>query len=427
MITFADLHIVLRGGYLTLIFIMLCFGVCLLPSVFRRKAAWCALLLLLCALVNCGMIVLYGTNMKASRMQWTPAQISAWFWELPLWITLVPVIAIAVFQCTVFRRELQYRSNTLTRSSIKESLDQITTGLCFSEESGRIVLANHQMHALCHDIVGRDLQNAELFWSILSGGAVQSDVIRLSSGSHPHFRLPDGSVWSFSRQELGEVVELTAANTTRQQELTEELREKNIQMAAMNLRLQRYGENVDELTRSRERLEIKARLHSDLGQALVATRRYLQDENGTIESPVALWKQNFAVLRTQTETKETTDPLEMMQKAAAGAGVRVEIFGERPKQPQIHRLFCEAALETLTNAVRHAEATVLRIELTEGTDSCTACYSNNGRLPEGKLVEGGGLGSLRRKVENRGGSMVITCSPEFALTITVPKDWSEIP
>ena len=65
----------------------------------------------------------------------------------------------------------------------------------------------------------------------------------------------------------------------------------------MNLRLQRYGENVDELTRSRERLEIKARLHSDLGQALVATRRYLQDEDGVIESPVDLWKQNFAVLR----------------------------------------------------------------------------------------------------------------------------------
>jgi signal transduction histidine kinase len=127
------------------------------------------------------------------------------------------------------------------------------------------------------------------------------------------------------------------------------------------------------------------------------------------------------------ETKETDDPLEMMQRAAAGAGVRVEISGTRPQQPQIDKLFCQAALETLTNAVRHAEATVLQIELAENNDSCTACYSNNGRLPEGELVEGGGLGSLRRKVENQGGSMFISCAPEFALTITVPKDWSEIP
>jgi len=160
---------------------------------------------------------------------------------------------------------------------------------------------------------------------------------------------------------------------------------------------------------------------------LVATRRYLQDEEGTLASPVALWKQNFAVLRAQVETKETKDPLEMMQNAAAGAGVRVEISGTRPRQPQIDRLFCQAALETLTNAVRHAEATVLRIELAENEDSCTARYSNNGRLPEGELVEGGGLGSLRRRVENQGGSMIITCAPEFALTITVPKDWSDLP
>ena len=77
--------------------------------------------------------------------------------------------------------------------------------------------------------------------------------------------------------------------------------------------------------------------------------------------------------------------------------------------------------------MRCAEATVLRIKLAESEDSCTACYSNNGRLPEGELVEGGGLGSLRRRVENQGGSMIITCAPEFALTITVPKDWSDLP
>ena len=340
---------------------------------------------------------------------------------------MLPVLVMAVYLGFVTWNAWQYRSNTLTRSSIKESLDQITTGLCFSEKNGRIILANHWMHALCHTLVGRDLQNAEQFWKTLSGGDVQHDVERLSSGSHPHFRLPDGSVWTFSRQELEDVVQLTAADTTQLQQLTEELREQNIQLASMNLRLQRYGENVDELTRSRERLEIKAKLHSDLGQALVATRRYLQDEDGVIESPVDLWKQNFAVLRAQMETKETDDPLEMMQRAAAGAGVRVEISGTRPQQPQIDKLFCQAALETLTNAVRHAEATVLQIELAENEDSCTACYSNNGRLPEVELVEGGGLGSLRSRVENQGGNMVISCAPAFALTITVPKDWSEIP
>ena len=426
MLTFADLHIALRGGYLTLIFILLCVSVCLFPLVLRRSSPWPKWILPLCVLLNSGMILLYGTNMKASREEMVEWELSRQFWELPLWITLLPVLVMAVYLGFVTWKAWQYRCNTLTRSSIKESLDQITTGLCFSEENGRIILANHRMHALCHTLAGRDLQNAEAFWTILSGGAVQDNVERLSSGAHPHFRLPDGSVWTFSRQELEDVVQLTAADTTQLQQL-KELREKNIQLASMNLRLRQYGENVDELTRSRERLEIKARLHSDLGQALVATRRYLQDQDGVIEFPADLWKQNFAVLRAQVETKETDDPLKMMQRAAAGAGVRVEISGTRPQRPQIDKLFCQAALETLTNAVRHAEATVLRIELAENEAFCTARYSNNGRLPEGELVEGGGLGSLRRRVENQGGSMIITCAPEFALTITVPKDWSDLP
>ena len=427
MLTFADLHIALRGGYLTLIFILLCVSVCLFPLVLRRSSPWPKWILPLCVLLNSGMILLYGTNMKASREKMVEWELSRQFWELPLWITLLPVLVMAVYLGFVTWKAWQYQRNTLTRSSIKESLDQITTGLCFSQGNGRIILANHRMHALCHTLAGRDLQNAEAFWKILSGGEVQAEVERLSSGAHPHFRLPDGSVWTFSRQNIEDVVQLTAADTTQMQALTEELREKNIQLASMNLRLKRYGENVEVLTRSKERLEIKARLHSDLGQALVATRRYLQDESVSIVSPVDLWRQNFAVLRAQVENKETENPFEMMKRAAAGAGVTVDLHGARPELPQIDLLFSQAALEALTNAVRHAEATVLRVELTDDDASCTIRISNNGRLPEGSIVEGGGLGSLRRRVENQGGMMAIFWEPEFSLTITVPKDWSDIP
>lgn len=426
--TFMDLHIALRGGYLTLIFVLLCLSVFLFPLVLRKDLRLERILLPLCALVNMALIILFGTNMKASRQQWTEAVFSRRFWMLPLWITLIPVLVMAFYLVFVTWRQCQYRSKTLTRSSIKASLDKITTGLCFSQENGRVILANHRMHALCHALTGHDLQNAELFWKTLSNGEVQPVIERLSSGARPHFRMTDGTVWTFSREILdGGVIQLTAADTTQMQALTEELREKNIQLASMNLRLKRYGENVEALTRSKERLEIKARLHSDLGQALVATHRYLQDETGSISSPVDLWKQNFAILRAQTENKEVENPFEMMKRAAAGAGVTVELHGDRPAQPQIDLLFSQAALEALTNAVRHAEATVLRVELAEEEMSCSIRISNNGRLPEGYIVEGGGLGSLRRRVENQRGVMTISWEPEFALSITVPKDWSDIP
>ena len=136
MLTFADLYIALRGGYLTLIFILLCVSVCLFPLVLRRSSLWPKWFLPLCVLINSGMILLYGTNMKASREGMVESEISRWFWELPLWITLLPVLSMVVYLGFVTWKAWQYRSNTLTRFSIKESLDQITTGLCFSEENG---------------------------------------------------------------------------------------------------------------------------------------------------------------------------------------------------------------------------------------------------------------------------------------------------
>ena len=140
-----------------------------------------------------------------------------------------------------------------------------------------MILSNSRMNELSHAVVGRDLQNAELFWQILSGGEVRPEVKRLSFGNYPNFRLKDGTVWTFSREKLDGFIQLTAADTTLQQSLTDELREKNLDLAAMNLRLRKYGENVDELARSKERLETKVRIHGELGQALLAARRYLVD------------------------------------------------------------------------------------------------------------------------------------------------------
>ena len=64
----------------------------------------------------------------------------------------------------------------------------------------------------------------------------------------------------------------------------------------MNLRLRKYGENVDELARAKERLETKVRIHGELGQALLAARRYLVDESAQ-EPPLDIWRRNIAMLR----------------------------------------------------------------------------------------------------------------------------------
>ena len=45
-------------------------------------------------------------------------------------------------------------------------------------------------------------------------------------------------------------------------------------------------------------------------------------------------------------------------------------------------------------------------------------FTNDGIQPTQPIVEGGGLGSLRRKAEGIGAVMTVESAPEFALTIT---------
>ena len=46
--------------------------------------------------------------------------------------------------------------------------------------------------------------------------------------------------------------------------------------------------------------------------------------------------------------------------------------------------------------------------------------TNDGRVPEAPIQEGGGLSGLRRRVEQMQGTMLIESRPRFTLTIKLP-------
>ena len=96
--------------------------------------------------------------------------------------------------------------------------------------------------------------------------------------------------------------------------------------------------------------------------------------------------------------------------------------GTLPKQEHAAYLLTCAVRECVTNAVRYAEATELHAEFTENETEATVTVTNNGKIPERQIVEGGGLSTLRRRVERSGGTMTVQSFPEFKLTVTVPKE-----
>ena len=421
MIGFCDLHYAVKSIFLVVTFVAVCSSICLLPRVFSRKKLMPKLLAPICFMLSGAMLILFAAQVKSAHPSWHISPIIESVAALPVILPILLLLAVIAVLLTIVIKERKFEKNAITRSSVKESLDYLNTGLCFAYKNGMVMLINHRMNDLSHTIFGIDLQNANAFWDNLNDGEIQTGVARIFMGENPTFRLPDQTVWTFAREVLDGITQFTAAETTRLHQLTEELKEKNAELSVMNARLRKYGENVDELTREKERLETKACIHRELGQTLLLTRCYLRGESDNTQELLNALNRNIAMLRLESESPKNDAPLDMLMKAAHSAGMEVRINGQMPKQEDANRLFFEAATEALTNAVRHADAKTLWIAFSEDDTSYSVCFTNDGNQPQNKIVEGGGLGSLRQKTEQIGGTMGVSCKTGFFLKLTIPK------
>ena len=132
------------------------------------------------------------------------------------------------------------------------------------------------------------------------------------------------------------------------------------------------------------------------------------------------------MLRKEARPLEQEKPIDMLRRAARTTGVALSITGEMPEEDWVQAQIVQAAAETLTNAISHATAKTLFIELCREEHRYIARFTNDGIQPTEKIVEGGGLSSLRRKLENSGGVMYVEHSPQFALTVILPRERGDI-
>ena len=59
--------------------------------------------------------------------------------------------------------------------------------------------------------------------------------------------------------------------------------------------------------------------------------------------------------------------------------------------------------------------------ITNSNGQISAVYTNNGKQPKQEIIEGGGLASLRERIERAGGIMTVQSLPFYSLTLTLPE------
>ena len=313
---------------------------------------------------------------------------------------------------------------TINHSSIKEAFDNLPTGVCFFNEAGLPVLCNYAMHRFSFAVCGKDVQFITDLEECLSEKFVPAAKTKKDGNV---FVLVDGSAWhlekrTFTHENGNEYTQYVATDVTQLHGNRMELQQENEQLRKVQADLKKLSANVVAATREEEILNTKMRVHDEMGRCLVAAQKYLkEDSTESIPDSVATaWQRAVSMIKYSNDTPEE-DMLLQIRKTCEYVKVDFLQTGELPNQESVAYLLTCAVRECVTNAVRYAEATELYVVFTETEGEATVTVTNNGIIPQQEIVEGGGLSTLRRRVERAGGTMIVQSRPSFRLTVTVPK------
>ena len=179
--------------------------------------------------------------------------------------------------------------------------------------------------------------------------------------------------------------------------------------------------------REEENFAVKTHVHDEMGELLGLTRNILSQKDFSPDKLKALgkrWEQVGdtlgAVPPNDGDTFDSDKTLAELTEGIAGIGVTLYVRGEFPQKGSAAYLLTAAVRECAINAVRHAKGSEMTVELTKMPHALTAAITNNGLVPAGEVIEGGGLGALRRRIESAGGAMRVESTPQFRLVITLP-------
>lgn len=315
----------------------------------------------------------------------------------------------------------------LPGSAVKEALDDLPSGICFFNEKGLPVLCNRAMHRLVFALTGRDLQLLSELTGALDRPPESSQVTR----DGDLYLLPDGTVWRFTgRAVTGEetYTEYIAANVTELYARRQDLKRSTEEHEKMVRNMKRIVDHVTAITREEEILAMKMQVHGKVGVCLQQLRRYHEDGCPAAgrEEIVRHLREAVSALQGEIGSGDEIDALTELLRVAATLGVAVSIDGAVPAGRGERDLIVMAVRECITNTLRHARGSAVSVSIRGKDGGDLVTITNNGAAPAGAIVEGGGLTSLRRKIEKAGGSMAVQSMPRFALTVWLPGESEEM-
>jgi len=187
--------------------------------------------------------------------------------------------------------------------------------------------------------------------------------------------------------------------------------------------------------RNSERLRISRELHDAWGHELTALGLQLEiashvgdpaRANDHVMQAKRLSRELLAKVRDvvstlrESEHCDLKDALEALARSVPTPAIHVEFSsGVRVSPDQAYALM-RCAQEAVTNAIRHADASNLWLQVTADGDGVRLVARNDGKARPAAATPGSGLVGMRERVESLGGKLAIRAGAEFTIEAWLP-------
>lgn len=358
----------------------------------------------------------FGAIQRGSYRETLP--FSMWI----LWGSTLLSFALLLFEAVILLRTAK---QNLTRDAVKQAMDTLPGAICYFSPEGVVKLCNLTMYRLFRSLSQSDLQTLKELHQALEECDGQTGVIKLSDQLQTYL-FPDGKAWCYSETKVKDTdgIPYTEAVFTDVTELYEDslkLNEQTKQLAQLARALKQLSFNVQTAAKEQEVLLAKTTLHDQMGAGVLAVRRILQSGKAVqADYALELFQKAVRIIKNDNESPMGRSELDEFLHDAKTIGVKVICSGEMPKEPEAAHAFVLAMRECLTNGVRHAGASEIRISILYHEDRAVLQISNNGAVPQNPVTAKGGLLNLNYTIMNLQGKMEIISFPAFMLLVSIP-------
>ncbi len=311
----------------------------------------------------------------------------------------------------------------LGKIAIKEGLDNLPDGICFADNNGIIIFANKIMYDLYYELTNSVLQSIYSLWQAVLDEQKTNDKAEFINDNSPLMHFNDKTYqFNFSELKIHEKTFLVikAIDISTIYSLQKELIIKNAELRTLQEQIIATKNTIEKGVYENETTNAKIRIHSTMGTNLTRIKRYLATGEGNINEFLDIWKESYQIFSKDLNTKKEYS-FNSLTEAAQAIGVDLKIRGSAPKSEKLFEVIVVVVRECLINAVIHADATEMYLTISNDDLKYNIEIMNNGKKAKAKIIEGGGIKTIRNYAEKLNGTFSYSLEPNFVIYIEIPK------